>query len=80
MHEHIDLSSLEFWARPYEDRERAFRWLRDHEPVSWHRPPEPLAPGLENAQGFWAIVRYEDIKEISRNAKVFSSAEVMVAR
>ncbi len=75
MHEHIELSSLEFWARPYEDRERAFRWLRDHEPVSWHRPPEPLAPGLENAKGFWAIVRYEDIKEISRNAKVFSSAE-----
>src|SRR6266404_2542151 len=38
----IDLSSLEFWARPYEERERAFRWLRDNDPVSWHRPPEPL--------------------------------------
>src|SRR6266481_1551071 len=71
----IDLSSLEFWARPYEERERAFRWLRDNDPVSWHRPPEPLAPGLENAKGFWAIVRYEDIKAISRNPKVFSSAE-----
>ncbi len=71
----IDLSSLEFWARPYGERERAFRWLRDNDPVSWHRPPEPLAPGLENAKGFWAIVRYEDIKAISRNPKVFSSAE-----
>lgn len=44
----IDLSSLAFWAQPYEERERAFKWLRDNEPVSWHRPPEPLAPGLEN--------------------------------
>jgi len=71
----IDLSSLGFWARPYEERERAFHWLRDHDPVSWHRPPEPLAPGLENAKGFWAIVRYEDIKQVSRSAKVFSSAQ-----
>jgi cytochrome P450 len=71
----IDLSSLEFWARPYEERERAFHWLRDHEPVSWHRPPEPLGPGLDNTKGFWAIVRYADIREISRNAKVFSSAQ-----
>jgi len=30
----IDLSSLEFWARPYEERERAFHWLRDHDPVT----------------------------------------------
>ena len=42
----MDLSSLEFWKQPYEVRERAFKWLRDNNPVSWHRPPEPLAPGL----------------------------------
>ena len=71
----IDLSALEFWARPYEERERAFRWLRDNDPVSWHRPPEPLAPGLQNSKGYWAIVRYEHLKELSRNDTVFSSAE-----
>ncbi len=71
----IDLSSLTFWARPYEEREGTFKWLRDHQPVSWHRPPEPLAPGLENTKGYWAIVRYEHLKELSRNDTVFSSAE-----
>ena len=71
----IDLSSLEFWKQPYEVRERAFKWLRDNNPVSWHRPPEPLAPGLDNSKGYWAIVRFEHVKDISRNDAVFSSAE-----
>ncbi len=71
----LDLSSLDFWARPYEERERSFKWLRDNDPVSWHRPPEPLAPGLQNSKGYWAIVRYEHLKELSRNDTVFSSAE-----
>ena len=43
--------------------------------MSWHRPPAALAPGLENAKGFWAIVRYEDIKLVSRTAKVFTSSQ-----
>jgi cytochrome P450 len=71
----IDLSSMEFWAKPYEERELAFRELRDHNPVSWHRPPDPLAPGLENSKGYWAVVRYEHIKEISMAPGLFSSAE-----
>ena len=71
----IDLSAMDFWAQPYEVRERAFRRLRDEAPVSWHRPPEPLAPGLQNTKGYWAIVRYEHLKELSRNDTVFSSAE-----
>ncbi|MEV4418378.1 cytochrome P450 [Patulibacter sp. NPDC049589] len=71
----IDLSSLEFWARPYEERERSFRWLRENRPVSWQRAPDPLAPGLENSKGYWAIARYEHIREISRNPEAFSSAD-----
>jgi cytochrome P450 len=71
----IDLSAMDFWRRPYEERETAFRWLRDNDPVSWHRPPDPLAPGLENTKGFWSIVRHDHLKEVSRNDAVFSSAE-----
>ena len=71
----INLSTLEFWARPYEERELSFKWLRDHQPVSWHPAPEPLAPGLENSKGFWAITRFDHIKDLSRNDAVFSSAE-----
>jgi cytochrome P450 len=74
-HPDINLSTLEFWARPYEDRERSFKWLRDNQPVSWHPAPQPLAPGLENTKGFWAITRFDHIKELSRNDSVFSSAE-----
>ncbi len=71
----INLSTLEFWARPYEERERSFKWLRDNQPVSWHPAPVPLAPGLENSKGYWAITRFDHIKELSRNDAIFSSAE-----
>lgn len=71
----IDLSSIAFWAKPWQERLDAFRWLRDNDPVSWHDAPEPLAPGLQNSRGFWAISRYEDMREISRNPEVFSSAD-----
>jgi cytochrome P450 len=73
--DHIDLSSLEFWAKPWQERLDAFAWLREHDPVSWHDAPEPLAPGLDNTKGFWAITRYEDLREISRQPEIFSSAE-----
>ncbi|HEX4106993.1 MAG TPA: cytochrome P450, partial [Solirubrobacteraceae bacterium] len=62
----IDLSSIDFWAKPWQERLEAFRWLRDNDPVSWHNPPSPLAPGLENTKGFWSITRHEDQREISR--------------
>jgi cytochrome P450 len=71
----IDLSSIDFWAKPWQERLDAFRWLRDNDPVSWHNPPSPLAPGLENTKGFWSITRYEDQREISRQPEIFSSAE-----
>ena len=71
----VDLSSMEFWAKPYEEREVLFKHLRDEHPVSWHRAPEPLAPGLENSKGYWSLVRYDHIKEISMAPGIFSSAE-----
>jgi cytochrome P450 len=71
----IDISSMEFWAKPWEERLDAFKWLRDNDPVSWHRAPDPLAPGLDNSKGYWAITRYDDMREISRQPEVFSSAE-----
>ena len=71
----IDLSAMSFWAKPWTERLDAFRHLRDHDPVSWQDPPEALAPGLDNVKGYWAIARAEDIRELSRNTEVFSSAE-----
>jgi len=36
----IDLSDLEFWKRPIEEREGAFATLREERPVSFHEEPE----------------------------------------
>ncbi|MDN5939772.1 MAG: cytochrome P450, partial [Salinisphaera sp.] len=71
----IDISTLEFWKHSWDERDETFKHLRHNEPVSWHRAPEVLAPGLENNQGFWAVTRHADIQEVSRNPEVFSSAE-----
>jgi cytochrome P450 len=43
-----------------------YAWLRANDPVHWH--PEAEGPG------FWAITKYTDIRTISRQPKLFSSA------
>src|SRR5690606_25601458 len=43
-----------------------FRWLREHEPVSWH---EHAAGG----RGFWCVSRWADVVAASRDAARFSS-------
>ena len=43
-----------------------FKLLRREAPVYWH--PEPDGPG------FWAITKYQDLKWVSRNPALFSSA------
>ncbi len=50
-----------------------YAWLRDHAPVYWHEEAD--------GPGFWAVTRYEDIRRISRQPKLFSSYErgVMMA-
>jgi cytochrome P450 len=44
-----------------------YEWLRANAPVFWH--DETHGPG------FWAITKYEDIRVISQNPKVFSASE-----
>ncbi|MGI8751573.1 MAG: hypothetical protein ACR2MN_04555 [Acidimicrobiales bacterium] len=61
-----DISAQSFWAKPFAEREKTFSWLREHDPVSWHRPYEStLKPPDEDTTGFWALTRYEDIKAVS---------------
>jgi cholest-4-en-3-one 26-monooxygenase len=43
--------------------------LRREAPVCWH--PQPGAPG----DGFWAVTRHADVREVSRLPEVFSSYE-----
>ena len=34
----VNISSQAFWAQGFDEREKAFKILRDERPVSWHRP------------------------------------------
>jgi cytochrome P450 len=59
----IDLLSPASFAdgQPHEQ----FRWLRDHAPV--YRHAEPDGPG------FWAVTRYDDVRDVGRDPDNFSS-------
>jgi methyl-branched lipid omega-hydroxylase len=61
----VDLSDLEFWAQPVEQRDKAFETLRAID----GRVYCPRRDG----PGFFALTRYGQVVEASRNPKVFSS-------
>ncbi len=61
----IDLVSAAAFANGHPWAQYA--WLRANDPV--HRHPEPDGPG------FWAITKYDDIRTVSRQPKLFSSYE-----
>ncbi|WP_020497542.1 MULTISPECIES: cytochrome P450 [Sciscionella] len=69
----LPVSSLSFWAATAEERETTFRELREKRPISWHRPLEgSLMPPQQD--GIWAVVRNEDIRKVSKEHDIFSSA------
>ncbi len=41
-------------------------WLREHDPVHWHREPG-------DGPGFWALTRYRDVKAVEADSASFSS-------
>jgi len=50
----------------------AFKILRRENPISWNS-------GNEIAKGWWNIVRYADVLQVSRNPQIFSSERGIVA-
>lgn len=69
----IDLSSWAFWQRPLEEREGAFETLRRERPMAFFAEGDTSfsLPGA----GYWAVTRYADILDASRQPQVFSSAQ-----
>src|SRR5215471_684182 len=67
----IELSDVEFWLRPDDYREGAFRTLRRDAPVRFFAEREypPLAAG----PGYWSLTRHDDIWAASRNPQLFVS-------
>ena len=52
-----------------------FHAWREHDPVHWNPPnPDYPPPGYAlPTRGFWVLTRYEDVANVSRNQRVFSS-------
>jgi methyl-branched lipid omega-hydroxylase len=69
----IDLGQGEFWDLPEDEKEGAFALLRRERPVSWHSEPPLDNTDIERGPGFWAVVRYADVMNVSRNPARFIS-------
>lgn len=62
----VNLSDSGFGGRPFEERDAAFRVLRDQRPVAFFDEPRwPLpAPG----PGHWELTRFDDVVEASKES------------
>jgi cytochrome P450 len=69
----IDLSDIEFWARPWADREEAFATLRAQDPIRFFEEPE--IPMLPKGPGYWALTRHADVLEASKHPDKFQSGK-----
>jgi len=74
----IELSNLDFWQRPWSEREAAFATLRAKRPIAFFPDPEievetfvPIPPG----RGYYAVTRYADVVEISRHPELYCSGQ-----
>ena len=69
----IELSSIDLWLAGSEYREAAFATLRRFAPVRFFQETE--FPGVPKGPGYWALTRYDDIVEASRNPGLFRSGQ-----
>ncbi|GAA1877236.1 cytochrome P450 [Streptantibioticus ferralitis] len=49
-----------------------WRWMRENEPVVWHEPG--IFPG------FWSLTRFDEVREVLRDATTFSSSSGILLR
>ena len=74
----IDLSDMEFWARPWDEREGAFQTLRRERPMPFYEEPEipeALALVIPKGPGYYALTRHAHITEASRHPEIFQSGQ-----
>ncbi len=73
--EQIDLSDIEFWSLPPEEREGAFQTLREEDPIRFFAEMSLEELGLPTGPGYWSLTRHADIQEASRTPEVFCSSK-----
>jgi cytochrome P450 len=78
----IDLSDLEFWTLPWEEREGAFLTLRRERPLAFFEEPviaELTSIELPKGPGYRAVTRYADIADVSRHPEIYRSGQGAVS-
>jgi methyl-branched lipid omega-hydroxylase len=69
----INLSDPELWLRP--DREGVFAKLRSEAPITFQPDFEPPPEmNMPQGPGYWAMTRYADVMQVSRDPDTFHSA------
>lgn len=70
------IGTSDFWLLPAEERDVVFAELRRERPLSRHPAPEDMLElGERDERPFWAIVRHDDIRRVSRDPRTFCSGE-----
>ena len=71
----INLSDMEFWRRPWAEREAAFATLRRDGPISHYDEPVIEGTSIEFpvGNGFYALTKYRDVQTASRHPETFLS-------
>lgn len=75
--EDINLSDIEFWAKPWAERNAGFATLRRENPIAYF--PEPIVEPFPEGPGYFAITKMHDVLEISRHPEVFCSGQGAVS-
>lgn len=71
----VDLTDLDFWRRPYADREAGFAALRRGRPIAFFEDPviEGTSVDFPKGRGYYALTRHRDIATASRHPEIFLS-------
>jgi cytochrome P450 len=72
-HSPLDLTSHDFWSRPFDRRDETFAQLRNADGLGWHRALPSLFDMTE--PGFWSLTRRADIAFVSLHPELFTSAQ-----
>ena len=78
----IDLSDMDFWRRPWAERDAAFAMLRAQRPVVHFDDPVIANSTIElpRGNGYYAITLHRDVAEVSRHPEVFLSGPGAVSQ
>jgi cytochrome P450 len=71
----IDLSDIDFWALPWDEREGAFQVLRKERPFAFFAEPEVPVEWMEQGPGYYGITKHQHVVEMSRQPELFCSGK-----